>query len=64
MPISKAPDSCVHWNVDEPMDTSGPGQVDTNSPLCLILEPTRELVEQTHNNLVTFASKLEDPKIR
>ncbi|PAV89991.1 hypothetical protein WR25_06623 isoform H [Diploscapter pachys] len=64
MPISKAPDSCVRWNVDEPMDTSGPGQVDTKSPLCLILEPTRELVEQTHNNLVTFASKLEDPKIR
>lgn len=35
-----------------------------NAPLCVILEPTYELVEQTHNNLSRFGSKMHDPSIR
>ena len=32
-------------------------------PLCLILEPSRELAEQTYANIVKFAKYLEAPKI-
>ncbi|UMM30905.1 hypothetical protein L5515_012597 [Caenorhabditis briggsae] len=38
--------------------------VDSTTPLCVILEPTRELVQQTFQNIQTFASVLQEPKIR
>lgn len=38
--------------------------IDSSTPLCVILEPTRELVQQTFQNIQTFASVLDSPKIR
>ncbi|EGT33857.1 hypothetical protein CAEBREN_19095 [Caenorhabditis brenneri] len=38
--------------------------VDLTTPLCIILEPTRELVQQTFQNIQTFASVLKEPEIR
>lgn len=38
--------------------------VDLTTPLCIILEPTREMVQQTFQNIQTFASVLKDPEIR
>lgn len=46
------------WSVEEKLT------VDATTPLCVILEPTRELVQQTFQNIQTFASVLDEPKIR
>jgi ATP-dependent RNA helicase DDX1 len=35
-----------------------------NAPMCIILEPTRELAEQTHNQINKFKKYLDTPKIR
>ncbi|KAI6225015.1 ATP-dependent RNA helicase DDX1 [Aphelenchoides besseyi] len=35
-----------------------------NAPLCLILEPTKELAEQTYNQIESFKKCLTSPKIR
>eukprot|EP00928_Gymnodinium_smaydae_P004896 TRINITY_DN11678_c0_g6_i1.p1 TRINITY_DN11678_c0_g6~~TRINITY_DN11678_c0_g6_i1.p1 ORF type:complete len:830 (+),score=156.64 TRINITY_DN11678_c0_g6_i1:114-2492(+) len=34
------------------------------APLCLILEPTRELAEQTYKSMCKFGKHLEDPSVR
>ncbi|CAI2350141.1 unnamed protein product [Caenorhabditis sp. 36 PRJEB53466] len=57
--VSKAPDGNVKWWTADEKE-----RVDANTPLCVILEPTRELVQQTFQNLQTFASVLKDPEIR
>ncbi|KAI6238933.1 ATP-dependent RNA helicase DDX1 [Aphelenchoides fujianensis] len=36
----------------------------TNAPVCLIVEPTKELAEQTFNQIEAFKKSLESPKIR
>uniref|UniRef100_A0A914DH30 ATP-dependent RNA helicase n=2 Tax=Acrobeloides nanus TaxID=290746 RepID=A0A914DH30_9BILA len=35
-----------------------------NAPMCLILEPTKELAQQTHNQIENFKKYLDAPKIR
>ncbi|CAD6194723.1 unnamed protein product [Caenorhabditis auriculariae] len=59
--VSSASKECINWW--KPGVASSEA-ADQRSPLCVILEPTRELVEQTHNNLITFAKKLENPPVR
>ncbi|EFP11767.1 hypothetical protein CRE_26736 [Caenorhabditis remanei] len=46
------------WSAEEKQS------VDSTTPLCIILEPTRELVQQTFQNIQTFAGVLNEPKIR
>uniref|UniRef100_A0A1I7UZ62 ATP-dependent RNA helicase n=1 Tax=Caenorhabditis tropicalis TaxID=1561998 RepID=A0A1I7UZ62_9PELO len=49
----------IKWWTPEERDT-----VDLTTPLCVILEPTRELVQQTFQNIQTFAGVLKEPEIR
>lgn len=37
---------------------------DYNAPACIIIEPTKELAEQTNGQLQTFKKYLEKPSIR
>ncbi|CAB3406926.1 unnamed protein product [Caenorhabditis bovis] len=39
-------------------------EADSNSPVCVILEPTRELVEQTFKNVEVFSTVLQSPSLR
>ncbi|CAJ0946287.1 unnamed protein product, partial [Mesorhabditis belari] len=60
--VSQASSDCQSWYSE---DLSQLARIDlSNAPLCVVLEPTRELVEQTHNNLVLFGKKLTNPPIR
>lgn len=59
IPISKAPDGNVKWWTPEEAQN-----VDSYTPLCVILEPTRELVQQTFQNIQTFSAVLREPEIR
>lgn len=54
----------VVWTAEEPLGAVVHQKPDMDSPLCLIIEPTQELVLQTYDNLSRFCSKLSDPKIR
>lgn len=44
--------------------SKGAAQRKPNAPLCLIMEPSRELAEQTHNQICKFSKHLDSPKIR
>lgn len=57
--IASAPQSHLKW-----WSASEKAQADSTTPLCVILEPTRELVQQTFQNIQTFAGVLNEPKIR
>ena len=35
-----------------------------NAPVCLILEPTKELAQQTHDEMGRFKKYLKNPEIR
>jgi superfamily II DNA/RNA helicase len=35
-----------------------------NAPMCIIIEPTRELAEQTHAQIEKFSKYLDSPSIR
>ncbi|CAI4225812.1 unnamed protein product [Auanema sp. JU1783] len=39
-------------------------KLDPLAPLCIVLEPTKEMVDQTHENLSHFSKQLRDPSIR
>ncbi|KAI3416068.1 ATP-dependent RNA helicase ddx1 [Globodera pallida] len=42
----------------------GPQQRKPNAPMCLVVEPTKELAQQTHDQIERFRKYLEKPKIR
>jgi len=49
----------------DPQHTSGAAEDDGKAPpMCLILEPTRDLADQTYKNMVKFAKHLENPPVR
>lgn len=63
-PVSKASRECV---VDSPNSgnvSSRAKPVDMNSPSCIIIEPTKELAEQTNAQIEVFKKYLEKPFIR
>jgi superfamily II DNA/RNA helicase len=35
-----------------------------NQPMCIIVEPTKELAQQTHAQIQRFGQYLENPKIK
>jgi ATP-dependent RNA helicase DDX1 len=39
-------------------------KIKANSPMCVILEPTKELAQQTDNEIERFKKYLDSPKIR
>lgn len=59
MGVSKAPHDCVKWKSKAEMLAK-----DALAPLCVVIEPTKDLVDQTHNNLILFCKKLSNPSVR
>uniref|UniRef100_A0A1I7XE52 ATP-dependent RNA helicase n=1 Tax=Heterorhabditis bacteriophora TaxID=37862 RepID=A0A1I7XE52_HETBA len=59
--VAQASEACVNWCIS---NVSLLTKEDKTAPLCVVLEPTRELVEQTHNNLVFFSKNINKPTIR
>uniref|UniRef100_A0A8R1DRM8 ATP-dependent RNA helicase n=1 Tax=Caenorhabditis japonica TaxID=281687 RepID=A0A8R1DRM8_CAEJA len=57
--LCQAADGNVKW-----WSPAEKASVDSKTPLCVILEPTRELVQQTFQNMQTFATVLREPEIR
>ncbi|KAK5979187.1 hypothetical protein GCK32_003563, partial [Trichostrongylus colubriformis] len=59
--VCEAPSSLTEWRG---LETGGEKNDKTAAPVCIVLEPTKELIEQTHENLVKFSKNVNDPKIR
>ncbi|CAJ0577455.1 unnamed protein product, partial [Mesorhabditis spiculigera] len=61
--VSKSMPEVQSWY--SPLTKALASNVDiAKTPLCVVLEPTRELVNQTHDNLSIFVAKLSNPPIR
>uniref|UniRef100_A0A0K0DCZ6 ATP-dependent RNA helicase DDX1 n=1 Tax=Angiostrongylus cantonensis TaxID=6313 RepID=A0A0K0DCZ6_ANGCA len=60
-PPKAAPDSLVKWRE---LDVQSNRNEAAGAPVCIVLEPTKELIEQTHENLVKFSKHVDIPKIR
>ncbi|VDM68877.1 unnamed protein product [Strongylus vulgaris] len=59
--LAQAPSSLIEWRgLDAQNDRKEPSA----APVCIVLEPTKELIEQTHENLIKFSKNVSDPKIR
>ncbi|VDP01604.1 unnamed protein product [Soboliphyme baturini] len=62
--VCEAPKDLI---VDSPMDGAAAAPVrvsSANAPMCLIIEPSRELAEQTDRQIEEFKKNLDNPKIR
>ncbi|XP_032665777.1 ATP-dependent RNA helicase Ddx1 [Odontomachus brunneus] len=64
--ISSAPKESVKHNPvnSSQTQTSGSDKPKTNAPQAIIIEPSRELAEQTYNQIQKFKTHLKDPTIR
>ncbi|KJH44115.1 DEAD/DEAH box helicase [Dictyocaulus viviparus] len=60
--VSEAPESFVNCRGMD--DVRNDKKDKTASPVCIVLEPTKELIEQTHDNLVKFSKHVDIPKVR
>ncbi|PSC75014.1 ATP-dependent RNA helicase DDX1 [Micractinium conductrix] len=58
--LASAPRSTTASWQEAPAGSGGGG----GKPLAIILEPARDLAEQTHNNITLFRKHLRDPSIR
>lgn len=45
-------------------DQLGQNARSANAPMCIIVEPTKELAQQTHEQIESFSQFLDHPKIR
>lgn len=63
--VSEAPNEHTQSspNIPAETDTSTTSRPD-NAPMCVIIEPTKELAEQTHAQIEQFKKYLDSPKIR
>ncbi|KHJ92757.1 DEAD/DEAH box helicase [Oesophagostomum dentatum] len=59
--ISKAPDTLTEWRG---LEVENDRRQPVAAPTCIVLEPTKELIEQTHENLIKFSKNVSEPKIR
>ncbi|CAJ0595758.1 unnamed protein product [Cylicocyclus nassatus] len=59
--VGKAESALTEWRG---LEMESRGKEPTAAPVCIVLEPTKELIEQTHENLVKFSKNVSDPKIR
>ncbi|VDM42307.1 unnamed protein product [Toxocara canis] len=64
--INSAPSDCVieSPNAGGGTATTAKKHAEPNAPACIILEPTKELAEQTNIQIETFKKYLEKPSIR
>ncbi|XP_047538346.1 ATP-dependent RNA helicase Ddx1 isoform X2 [Vanessa atalanta] len=61
--ISRASKDCVKQNIVSAVASTGAKQVN-NAPQAIIIEPSRELAEQTCNQITLFKKYLDNPKVR
>lgn len=61
--ICQAPKECVKQNVVSAVAATGLKQVN-NAPQAIIIEPSRELAEQTCTQITLFKKYLDNPKVR
>ncbi|KAH9641467.1 hypothetical protein HF086_006083 [Spodoptera exigua] len=61
--IASAPKDCMKVNPVS-SDSAVEATPANNAPRCIIIEPSRELAEQTCNQITKFKKYLENPKIR
>ncbi|KHJ74785.1 DEAD/DEAH box helicase, partial [Oesophagostomum dentatum] len=59
--ISKAPETLTEWRG---LEVENDRRQPVAAPTCIVLEPTKELIEQTHENLIKFSKNVSEPKIR
>ncbi|XGW24585.1 hypothetical protein V3C99_006202 [Haemonchus contortus] len=59
--LCEAPSSLTEWRG---LETESEKSSRSAAPVCIVLEPTKELIEQTHENLIKFSKNVSDPKIR
>ncbi|KPJ21491.1 ATP-dependent RNA helicase DDX1 [Papilio machaon] len=61
--LCNAPKECVKLNVVSSVQSTDSKPVN-NAPQAIIIEPSRELAEQTCNQITKFKKYLENPKVR
>lgn len=63
--VSTAPNDCTQNSPNNAMASSPktPNRPD-NAPMCVIIEPTKELAEQTYEQIASFIKFLDAPIIR
>ncbi|VDL76287.1 unnamed protein product [Nippostrongylus brasiliensis] len=59
--VCEAPANLIEWRGLEVEEQKNDSSV---APVCIVLEPTKELIDQTHDNLVKFSKNVSDPKLR
>ncbi|ETN69369.1 DEAD/DEAH box helicase [Necator americanus] len=59
--VSKTPSSLTEWRG---LEIENDVKESNAAPVCIVLEPTKELIEQTHENLIKFSKNVSDPKIK
>ena len=60
--VEAAPESCLTWSQAQAVVSSASSSI--RHPSAIILEPSRDLAEQTHVNMAMFARYLSNPEIR
>ncbi|XP_047511934.1 ATP-dependent RNA helicase Ddx1 [Pieris napi] len=63
-PISQAPKEFVKVNVVSAGAATGSSKPVNNAPQAIIIEPSRELAEQTCSQITLFKKHLDNPKVR
>ncbi|CAH0554042.1 unnamed protein product [Brassicogethes aeneus] len=63
-PVISAPKEKVSTNTNAQNSSSQTAKIINNAPQAIIIEPSRELAEQTYNQIRNFKKFLESPKIR
>ncbi|XP_065201500.1 ATP-dependent RNA helicase Ddx1 [Planococcus citri] len=61
--VCQAPKNCVK-NSEAVSNSSGQQKKINNAPQAIIIEPSRELAEQTYNQIIKFKKYLESPNIQ
>lgn len=59
--VCEAPSSLIEWRGLEVEEDTNDASA---NPVCIVLEPTKELIDQTHDNLMKFSKNVSDPKLR
>uniref|UniRef100_A0A158R384 ATP-dependent RNA helicase n=1 Tax=Nippostrongylus brasiliensis TaxID=27835 RepID=A0A158R384_NIPBR len=59
--VCEAPANLIEWRGLEAEEQKNDSSA---APVCIVLEPTKELIDQTHDNLVKFSKNVSDPKLR
>ena len=63
-PVSKAPDLVLFVSSTPSESLGGAGKKKRYSPMALIIEPARELAQQTHDNINMFKKYLPSPGVK